>query len=986
MAVKDELTIDQAAKTLGADAEQVKQALITLGIKKQQVRATARIKPEELARLRVHFQEQPKPSKKSETKKSPAGNVGGVIVRVKPDGKKITMASLSKKGKGDDKPAAADKANKAAKDDKPATTKAAKPAAAKAEAVEKPAAKESAPAKPAAKKSKASEAEKPAAKKPAAQKAEKLKVSETAEALGVDVEQAKQAILALKIKPSIGSGTRIAHEQLEQLRNHFAKQAKPSKAAVAETPVVESQPAAQAVDVAQPAVEAAPDEQLSVFELQARDKKQKEEEAKVAEQRKAEREAQRARKKEEAIKAAKEAKDASKKTTSKKDVGVTPRDTKRDDKKNKRGGRSKGKGGKIAISQAAVEHHKHARDLRKASITAAAVPDNQHIFTRPDAPVAREVKIPKVIAVSKLAMEMAVKSSEVVRKLWEYGVEVTANQSVEHDVAWVIVEEMGHKPIDAPEDDIERELVCVEFDKDSGEARAPVVTVMGHVDHGKTSLLDYIRKSRVVSGEAGGITQHVGAYRVQSSIGAVTFLDTPGHALFTQMRARGAKVTDIVVLVVAADDGVKEQTIESINHAKAADVPIIVALNKIDKPEANLEQVKRELANHGVQPEEWGGDSLFVPISAATGEGIDALLDALATQAEIMELRAPHDVPARGVVVETRIDKGRGVMATIIVTHGVLKRGDIFVCGCESGRIRSMWETGSTATTNAAQPSFPVEIQGLSGVPEAGVDIIVVDDERKARDIVDARRTRAREEKRVVRNFAALSSITDGASGDANGDGGDNIVFREPEEFTDLNVVIKADVEGSREAMVQALSSIVGKKARVKVIHSGVGAVSESDVHLAQAGRGVVVAFNVRPNSKARSLAESRGVKIIFGNVVYHLVESVSEAVLSLLSPVVEETVIATAEVRDLFNISKIGTVAGCLVKEGEVRANSFIRLIRDGKNVYDGKLSSLYHFKDPVQEVRSGSECGLSIARFNDIKTGDIIECIERTETAPEM
>lgn len=646
---------------------------------------------------------------------------------------------------------------------------------------------------------------------------------------------------------------------------------------------------------------------------------------------------------------------------------------------------SKRRGKTIGLDKGAIARaNERRRQQAKMKSAEAALHDNLHGFQKPVAPVVREIKLPKGITVSKLAMEMSLKSSEVISKLLEHGVEATINEVLDREVAWVIVEDLGHKPIEAPEDDLEQELIRLDFSDYEQHARAPVVTVMGHVDHGKTSLLDKIRETRVASGEAGGITQHMGAYRVESRIGAVTFLDTPGHALFTQMRARGAKVTDIVVLVVAADDGVQEQTVESINHAKAGDVPIIVAVNKIDKAEADVDRVKRELADHGVQPEEWGGDNLFVPISAATGEGIDNLLEALATQAEIMELKAAHAVPARGFVVETRIDKGRGVMATVIITQGVLQKGDIFVCGAESGRIRSMWGTGGVAMQKA-EPSFCVEIQGLSGVPKAGVDVIVVDSEKKAREIVEVRRSQSIGKRRVLFNPISGGDSDAGASG-TNGEGASAEILLEPEEFSDLNIVIKADVEGSREAMVHALSAISGKKAGVKVIHSGVGAVSESDVYLAQTGRGVVVAFNVRPNSKARGIAESRGVQIIYGNIVYDLVERVTQAVLNLLSPVVEETVIATAEVRDLFNVSKVGTVAGCLVKEGEVRANSYIRLIRDGKNVYDGRLSSLYHFKDPVQEVKSGLECGLSIARYNDIKTGDIIECIERVEIPPEM
>ena len=652
--------------------------------------------------------------------------------------------------------------------------------------------------------------------------------------------------------------------------------------------------------------------------------------------------------------------------------------------------------GTIRLDEETLLHHRRKREQKNkivAPSAAVAAAPNAHQFKKPVAPIVREVKIGETVAVSKLAAEMSLKTGVVMRKLMEHGMTVTANDLLDRETAWIIVEELGHKAVDAPVTDLEQEVLAACLAEDAERlARAPVVTVMGHVDHGKTSLLDYIRKSRVVSGEAGGITQHIGAYRVESAIGAVTFIDTPGHALFTQMRARGAKVTDIVVLVVAADDGVKEQTVEAINHAKAAEVPVVVAVNKMDKPEADLEAVKRDLSQHGIVPDEWGGDNIFAPVSAHSGEGVDAMLDALATQAEIMELRAPRATPGRGVVIETRIDKGRGVIATVVVTHGTIRKGDVFLCGSESGRVRTM-RSVSAADVRAAAPSEAVEVQGLSGVPEAGADFVVVEDDRKAREIADMRRARSRD--KGLAHSMILMGGGEAAAGDGDADGGGEamsdearaaMLLDQPRETVDLNLVVKADVDGSREALAAAVGEIAGAKAKVKVVHSAVGAVTESDVYLAQTGKGQIVAFNVRANAKARSLAEQRGVKIIYGNIIYDLVEKVRDALLNLLPPVVEEKVIGMVDVREIYNIDKVGVVAGCAVTDGKILANSQVRLVRDGVAVYDGKVGSLYHFKNAVAEATAGSECGLSIAKYNDIKVGDVIEAIERTELPPEM
>ena len=633
--------------------------------------------------------------------------------------------------------------------------------------------------------------------------------------------------------------------------------------------------------------------------------------------------------------------------------------------------------GTIRIDPKALSVHKKKRRQnisRREALQKTA--ESQQGFSKPTDPIIYDVKIPDAISVAQLAAGMSIKSGVVIRRLMDHGMTVTANELLDKETAWIIVEELGHKPIDAPLMDEEEELLKEE-NKASDlqyESRAPVVTVMGHVDHGKTSLLDHIRKTRVAPSESGGITQHIGAYRVDTPLGPVSFIDTPGHELFTEMRSRGAKITDIVVLVVAADDGVKPQTVEAINHAKAAGVPLIVAANKMDKPEANLDRVKRELSENDVLPEDWGGDAMVVPISAQTGEGIERLLDALAIQADLLEFKAPVNVSAKGIVVESRIDRGRGIVATVIVTQGVLKTGDIFLCGTESGRVRAMWDA-ATPSLKEARPSMPVEIQGLSGVPKAGVDLLVVGDERKARQVANLRQSKIRA-KRLTHNLST--------------EGGDHQSMLDAaasqEDWKELNVVVKTDVEGSREAITTALRDVSGKKAGVKVIHSGVGTVTESDIYLAQTSGGVVVSFNVRPDSRVRKFAESRGVRIIVGNVVYELMEQVRQSVLNLLPPIIEETIVGVADVLQIFNISRVGQVAGCRVSEGAINSRAHVRVVRDGVGMYEGRIVSLRHFKEEVAEVRSGTECGLSVGKFNDIKVGDKIEAIERTETAAEM
>jgi translation initiation factor IF-2 len=593
----------------------------------------------------------------------------------------------------------------------------------------------------------------------------------------------------------------------------------------------------------------------------------------------------------------------------------------------------------------------------------------QHAFTAPAEPIVREVVIPETITVADLAHKMSVKAAEVIKTLMKLGTLATINQVLDQDTAMIVVEEMGHVAKRAKLDDPDAYLLAEQ--QAAGEVklepRAPVVTVMGHVDHGKTSLLDVIRRTRVASSEAGGITQHIGAYHVNTPKGMITFLDTPGHEAFTAMRARGAKVTDIVVLVVAADDGVMPQTVEAIHHAKAAKVPIVVALNKMDKPEANPDRVKQDLAGHEVVPEEWGGDTMFVPVSAKTGQGIDQLLDSILLQAEVLELKAPRDVPAKGVVIESRLDRGRGPVATVLVQSGTLKRGDVVLAGAVFGRVRAMLDENGDHVEQAG-PSLPVEILGLSDVPVAGSDVLVLGDERKAREIALFRQGRYRDVKLAKQQTAKLENIFEQlAEGQAK----------------TLSLIIKADVQGSFEGLVHALSKLSTDEVKVNIVHAGVGGITESDVNLALASKAVIIGFNTRADAAARKLAESSGVQIRYYNVIYDAVEQVKAALSGLLAPEKKENVLGLVEVRQIFKISKVGTVAGCYVSEGLVRRNAKVRVVRDNVVIYDGELDSLKRFKDDVREVKAGFECGLSLKNFDDIKVGDQLEVYEVVEVA---
>ena len=585
-------------------------------------------------------------------------------------------------------------------------------------------------------------------------------------------------------------------------------------------------------------------------------------------------------------------------------------------------------------------------------------------FEKPVAPVSREVRIPETITVGELAQKMSVKAGELIKVMMKLGSMVTINQVLDQETAALVAEEMGHQYILIKENDLEAQVMA-EADEDAGNIiqRAPVVTIMGHVDHGKTSLLDYIRKTKVVAGEAGGITQHIGAYRVQTPKGTITFLDTPGHAAFTAMRARGADATDIVILVVAADDGVMPQTIEAIQHANAAKVPLIVAVNKMDKPDADPERVKSELSQHGVIAEEWGGENLFAYVSAKSGEGIDDLLDKVLIQAEVLELTAPSTGMGRGVVIESRLDRGRGSVATVLVQSGVVKKGDIMLAGMEYGRIRAMLDENGNELKEAGA-STPVEILGLSGTPNAGDEVVIVENERKAREIANFRQGKFKEIKIARQQKAKLENLFSNT-----GDG----------EVHTVNLMIKADVQGSVEALSDSLLKLATDEVKVNIIASGIGGITESDVQLAIASEAIIIAFNVRADANAKKLAENEGVDLRYYSIIYEAIDQVKAAMQGMLSPEVREDIIGLAEVREVFRSSKFGTVAGCIVEDGVLKRNNPIRVLRNNVVIYEGALESLRRFKDDVSEVRAGTECGLGVKNYNDVRIGDQIECYER-------
>ena len=607
---------------------------------------------------------------------------------------------------------------------------------------------------------------------------------------------------------------------------------------------------------------------------------------------------------------------------------------------------------------------------REMSRSSSSAPTGPHGFSRPTAAVVRDVVVAETNTIADLAAKMSVKGSEVVKALFKMGVMATINQTIDHDTAVLVVEDLGHTVVadsqSNAEDTLAAHTQAVELEGDK-ISRPPVVTIMGHVDHGKTSLLDYIRRTKVASGEAGGITQHIGAYHVETSRGVITFLDTPGHAAFTSMRARGAQSTDIVVLVVAADDGVMPQTIEAVKHARAAKVPLIVAVNKMDKDGANPENVKQGLVQYEVVPEDWGGDVQFIPVSAKAGTGVDDLLDAISIQAEVMELRAVADGRASGVVIESSLDRGRGPVATVLVQQGTLKKGDFIVCGIEYGRMRALIDENGKQV-QAAGPSIPVQVLGLSGVPETGDDFVCVSDERLAREVAQERELKRRETRMVSKSNRLEDIIAKMSQG---------------VEQQTLNILVKGDVQGSVEALRESLTQIGNERVRVNVVSSGVGGINESDATLAAASKALVIGFNVRADVSARKVIETAGLDVRYFSIIYDVIDQVTQAATGLLGMEVREEIIGTAQVRDVFRSSKFGAVAGCMVIEGIVKRSKPIRVLRDNVVIFEGELESLRRFKELVDEVRNGMECGIAVKQYNDVKSGDQIECFERTEVA---
>ncbi len=609
---------------------------------------------------------------------------------------------------------------------------------------------------------------------------------------------------------------------------------------------------------------------------------------------------------------------------------------------------------------------KRKTPMRRRPVTVGG--DSKHGFERPTAPVVHEVEIPESISVAELAQRMAIKGNEVVKVLFNMGAMVTINQVIDQDTATLVVEELGHVAKQVDSADIDEKLLADE-EQQTGEkvARSPVVTIMGHVDHGKTSLLDYIRRTKVADHEAGGITQHIGAYSVETDKGRITFLDTPGHAAFTAMRARGAQATDIVVLVVAADDGVMPQTIEAIKHSKAADVPLVVAINKIDRENSDPERVKNELSQHEVIPEEWGGEQIFVNVSALTGEGIDALLDAILLQAEIMDLKAIAEGPAHGLVIESSLEKGRGAVATLLVQSGSLSQGDMIIAGEEYGRIRNIFDETGTSIDKVG-PSSPVVVLGLSKTPSAGDDFLVVKNERKAREVAEFRQSKTRDAKLAQQQASKLE---------------DMFSKMEEGEAATIPVIIKSDVHGSAEALRDALTKLSTDEVKVNVLSSSVGGITETDANLAAASKAVIIGFNVRADAAARNAIKESGVDVRYYSIIYEAIDDVRLALTGLLAPDIREQIVGLAEVKEVFRSPKFGDIAGCIVSEGYVKRSNPIRVLRDNVVIYEGELESLRRFKDDVNEVRSGTECGIGVKNYTDVRVGDHIECFERVEVA---
>ena len=914
-------------------------------------------------------------------KKTEVSTVGGVKVERK-RGRAVTIPSpeeLAAEAKAK-AVAEAQKAEQAeAKDQAAEQAKAEAEAAARAEArakAEAEAAKLKAAKAPKAEpKAKAEEA-KPveAAEKPAeAQAAESKADDKPAEPAAQAVQAEDKPAQRSSEKPAEGKKTK----QDKGNKGKDAKKAAKPAAPAAPQPVVSAEEQAQRDEEARRAAALRAHQEALLKEKQERQarreamKQQADQQAKPA----AEAKAGEQRKPAEKAKAGEQRKPAEKAKAAPTDSkAANPARAKKEDRHNRdddsQGRNAKGKGGKGGRDRNArngdderVRGGKKGKKLK--------LEPNQHAFQAPTEPVVHEVLVPETITVADLAHKMAVKGVEVVKALMKMGMMVTINQSIDQDTALIVVEELGHigKPAaaDDPEAFLDEGVEAVEAE---ALPRPPVVTVMGHVDHGKTSLLDYIRRAKVVQGEAGGITQHIGAYHVETPRGVITFLDTPGHEAFTAMRARGAKATDIVILVVAADDGVMPQTIEAIAHAKAAGVPMVVAVNKIDKEAANPERIRQELTAHEVVPDEWGGDVQFIDVSAKKGINIDALLEAVLLEAEVLELTAPVDAPAKGIIVEARLDKGRGAVATLLVQSGTLKKGDMLLAGTAFGKIRAMVDENGKAV-NEAGPSIPVEILGLSDVPNAGEDAMVLADEKKAREIALFRQGKYRDVRLAKQQAAKLENMFNNM--------GEN-------QAQSLSVIIKADVQGSYEALAGSLKKLSTDEVKVNVLHSGVGGITESDVNLAIASGAFIIGFNVRADASSRKLAENENVEIRYYNIIYDAIDDVKAAMSGMLAPEEKEQITGMVEIRQVISVSKVGNIAGCMVTDGVVKRDSHIRLIRNNVVIHTGELSSLKRYKDDVKEVRMGFECGLMIKGYNEIMEGDQLECFDIVEVARSL
>ncbi|WP_455030269.1 translation initiation factor IF-2 [Neisseria sp.] len=894
-------------------------------------------------------------------KKTEVSTVDGVKVETRRRSRAVTIPSSEEL-------AAEAKAKVAAENQKAEAEKAAAKAAeekAKAEAEAAAKAEARAKAEAEAARLKAAKAAPKAESKPAEAKKEEAKPVEAAEAkveAKADNKPSEKSVEAEK--PAEAKKPAKAKQDKGSKGKEAKKAAKPAAPAVPQ-PVVSEEEQAQRDEEARRAAALRAHQEALLKEKQERQarreamKQQAEQEAKSAKEAKS--------KSGERNKSAEKTKSSTGEGKSEHNAR-NKKDDRRDRDEENQGRNAKGKGGKGGRDRNNARNGDDERVRSGKKGKKLKLEPNQHAFQAPTEPVVHEVLVPETITVADLAHKMAVKGVEVVKALMKMGMMVTINQSIDQDTALIVVEELGHigKPAaaDDPEAFLDEGVEAVEAE---ALPRPPVVTVMGHVDHGKTSLLDYIRRAKVVQGEAGGITQHIGAYHVETPRGVITFLDTPGHEAFTAMRARGAKATDIVILVVAADDGVMPQTIEAIAHAKAAGVPMVVAVNKIDKEAANPERIRQELTAHEVVPDEWGGDVQFIDVSAKKGINIDALLEAVLLEAEVLELTAPVDAPAKGIIVEARLDKGRGAVATLLVQSGTLKKGDMLLAGTAFGKIRAMVDENGKAI-NEAGPSIPVEILGLSDVPNAGEDAMVLADEKKAREIALFRQGKYRDVRLAKQQAAKLENMFNNM--------GEN-------QAQSLSVIIKADVQGSYEALAGSLKKLSTDEVKVNVLHSGVGGITESDVNLAIASGAFIIGFNVRADASARKLAENENVEIRYYNIIYDAIDDVKAAMSGMLSPEEKEQVTGTVEIRQVISVSKVGNIAGCMVTDGVVKRDSHVRLIRNNVVIHTGELSSLKRYKDDVKEVRMGFECGLMIKGYNEIMEGDQLECFDIVEVA---